>query len=196
MDMISKVSASGLIGLGDQKLNLDDVVIHTERLILRPITTEYAEVIFEEFTPEVTRYMVPSSPKEIGETLAFIRGTTELRKTNSELVAVILNKKTGEFLGGCGLHGRKNPREPEFGIWLKTGAHGHGYGKEAIHGLYDWAVKNVAVDAFIYPVDKANTPSRKIPESLGGVVVFEVMAPTMSGGTLDEVIYRIPVKSE
>jgi hypothetical protein len=29
---------------------------------------------------------------------------------------------------------------------------------------------------------------------MGGVVVKEVMAPTMSGGFLDEVIYRIPVE--
>lgn len=193
MESHVKTATKGLAAKDNQKLSLDDVVVQTDRLILRPITLEYADQVFKEFTPEVTRYMVPRSPSEIHEVYTFINETMRLRKENLELVTVILDSRTGEFLGCCGLHSRKDPKEPEFGIWLKIGSHGHGYGREAIHGLFNWAVSTLAVNAFLYPVDKANKASRKIPESLGGVVVAEMTAATMSGGTLDEVLYRIPV---
>ena len=46
-------------------------------------------------------------------------------------------------------------------------------------------------DYLIYPVDRANIPSRKIPESLGGIIFEEKKTKTMSGGVLDEVVYKI-----
>lgn len=196
MDIVPAPGTKSFRGRPGVVLNLDEVSIATDRLVLRPITHQFAEIIFQEFTPEINRFMFPASPKEIGETTAFISSAIALRQKNAELVTVILGRETNEFLGVCGLHSRKDPEEPEFGIWLKKGAHGSGYGREAIHALYDWACNSLEVAAFIYPVDKANTPSRKIPESLQGVIVGEVMAPTMGGGVLDKVIYRIPARKE
>ena len=178
------------------KLDLNSVAIETERLTLQPVTDDYAQDMFKEFTPEVTRYMFPSSPKEISETKGFIAETTKLRSENADLVLVILSQETSEFLGVCGLHARKNPRQPEFGIWLKASAHGNGYGREAITGLYHWALETIEADFFVYPVDKDNAPSRKIPESLGGEIFAEEKKATMSGGELDIVTYKIPFRSK
>ncbi len=77
------------------------------------------------------------------------------------------------------------------GIWLKSGAHGNRYGREAINFLVQWTVENVDFDYLRYPVDRANIPSRKIAESLGGTVYEENRVETMSGGILDEVVYKI-----
>jgi len=38
---------------------------------------------------------------------------------------------------------------------------------EAIQTLISWAAEHIDFDYAIYPVDKANAPSRKIAESLG-----------------------------
>lgn len=189
-------SNSSFIARGTTKLNLNAVSIETEQLTLLPVTDDYAQDMFQEFTPEITRYMIPSSPKDISETKSFIAETTKLRGENADLVLVILAKDTKEFLGVCGLHPRQNPRQPEFGIWLKASAHGNGYGREAITGLYHWALKTIEADFFVYPVDKANIPSRKIPESLGGTIFKEVEAPTMSGGILDEIVFKIPFQNK
>lgn len=70
-------------------------------------------------------------------------------------------------------------------------AHGNGFGKEAIVHLRVWAIANLDVDGFIYPVDRNNIASRRIAESLNGVVVDEQIKPTMSGGTLDCLSYKI-----
>ena len=189
-------STSAFISQGTKQLNLNTARITTERLNLLPVTDDYAEHIFREFTQEIALYMIPSQPEDISETKAFIAETTKLRSQNADLVLVILNKDTKEFLGVCGLHPRQNPRQPEFGIWLKASAHGHGYGKEAITGLYDWALQTIEADFFIYPVDKDNIPSKKIPESLGGEIFEEKEVPTMDGGTLDEIVFKIPFRAK
>ncbi len=62
---------------------------------------------------------------------------------------------------------------------------------EAIQTLISWAAEHIDFDYAIYPVDKANAPSRKIAESLGGSIFEEKKMKTKSGRYLDEVVYRI-----
>jgi ribosomal-protein-alanine N-acetyltransferase len=178
----------------ERPLDLNTVEIVTDRLTLRPVTTVYTEEIFAEFTPEITKYMLPSSPRHISETEQFIADTLEKRSRGSDLVLAILAKETDEFLGCCGLHGRENPREPELGIWVKKSAHGRGFGREAVAAVRDWAERHLIVDAFIYPVDRKNTASRNVAEALDGTIVRSEPIKTMSGGELDAVIYKIPAR--
>ena len=163
------------------------------RLVLKPIAAEYATEIFQEFTPEITTYMMPRSPSHISETEQFIAEAFKQREAGTDLGFVILDKQSSEFLGMCGLHGTQDPRQPEFGIWLKKAAHGKGLGREAISVLKAWCERTLAIDAFIYPVDRRNRPSRKIPEALGAKVVSEKKEANMSGGELDELVYLIPL---
>lgn len=195
MLVMDQSKKSLLLAANDSQLDLDSVEIVTARLCLRPVTERYAADIFREFTPDVTRYMVPSTPREIGETKAFIADTTRQRKLGVDLVLVILSKENEEFLGCCGLHGAQKATEPELGIWLKKSAHGSGFGREAIAALAEWAARNLTVEALIYPVDRKNGPSRNIPERMGGTIIGEARVKTMSGTELDEVVYRIPIAS-
>lgn len=107
---------------------------------------------------------------------------------------VIVSKTTEEFLGNCGLHGQGKVRTPELGIWLKKNAHSKGYGQEAVRTLVKWSENNIDLDYFIYPVDRRNIPSRKIPESLGGQIFEDYKLKTPTGKILDLVVYRIPAK--
>jgi RimJ/RimL family protein N-acetyltransferase len=163
------------------------------RVSLKPVTDAHAKEIFQQFTPAITAYMFPRSPSDIGDVERFITESSSQRKNGTDLIFAILDKQTNEFLGVCGLHGTKNPREPELGVWLKKNMHGKGLGREAISVLRGWSERVLSVDGFIYPVDRRNLPSRKIPEALGGVVAGERRVQNMSGIELDELIYRIPV---
>jgi ribosomal-protein-alanine N-acetyltransferase len=177
-----------------ENVDLSQVEIKSERLLLTPITAEYAQDIFVEFTPEIARYMIPRPATEIEETFAFISDSVNQRQNSTDLILMMLQPDTREFLGICGLHSSKNPKESVLGLWVKKAAHGHGYGKEAIFAVVDWACATLDVQAFIYPVDRANTASSRIPEALGGKIIEEKMVPTMSGGMLDEIVFRIEVK--
>ena len=170
--------------------DLSQITIYTERLSLVPLSETYAQTICEEFTEEITTYMFPRSPKKIEETLAYIHTMIPKIAKGEELAVVILSKDTGEFLGGGGAHNLTTPT-PELGIWIKKSAHGNNFGKEAVQALKQWIDENIPYTYIIYPVDRRNIPSRKIAESLGGIIEKEYQTKNMAGDTLDEIEYRI-----
>jgi [ribosomal protein S5]-alanine N-acetyltransferase len=174
-----------------QSEDLFSIEIITDRLNLVPISLDREEEIFQEFTVEVTKYMFPDPAKNLEERRDFINESRQAIADGYNLQFTILAKDSSEFLGCISLHGEKNVLTPEIGIWLKQGAHGNGYGKEAAHRLVEWTRANIDIDYFIYPVDRRNIPSRKIPESLGGKVIEEFEKTTPTGKYLDMLVYRI-----
>ena len=167
------------------------VTISSGRILLRPISERDTWQVFENFTADVARFMVPQPPECVQDTIQFIRHAVAGMERGENLQLVIVDKTSGEFLGCCGLHGHGTPRTPELGIWLKVAAHGNGYGQEAIAALVSWAERHLVYDYLVYPVDRENHPSRKIPQALGGEIFGEMICRRQDGGRLDVVIYRI-----
>lgn len=172
------------------KTNLRRVVLIGKRTRLIPVSLDFTKQIFEEFTPDITTFMYPQPSNDISHIEKWIKSAIEKVRNGEDLQTVILNKVTGEFLGCAGLHSI-NTDTPELGIWIKKSAHGHGFGQEAIAVLVKWAEQNLNYKYLKYPVDKRNIPSRKIPESLGGIIEDEYKKPNQKGQILDEVEYRI-----
>ncbi|MGF2039219.1 MAG: GNAT family N-acetyltransferase [Nostoc sp. CmiVER01] len=135
-------------------------------------------------------FMYPKPVQSFSETENIIKDMILQRENHTDLVLVILKKEHLEFLGICEV-GAIDTHTPELGIWLKKSAHGHGFGREAIHALKGWVDKNLEYNYLSYPVDKRNIPSRKIAESLGGKIFREFQQINESGYLLDEVEYRI-----
>ena len=171
-------------------LAIADVTIESARLRLVPTSRTYAKETFAEFTKEITTFMHPKAPDAIEETFAYLELARGQIERGTDLPVVILLKPAGEFLGHGGLHDLKGST-PELGIWIKKPAHGHGYGREALTAVAYWALDNLSFNYLIYPVDRRNTPSRKIPESLGGIVEAEYEATGQAGNKLDLIEYRI-----
>lgn len=165
--------------------------IEGERIILSPVSMEHARDIFHEFTEDITRYMMPKPLSEIACAYEFIETCARNMKAGLEVVLAITEISSGEFLGICAIHGTENPQTPELGVWVKKSAQGKRLGREAIRVLTKWAKDELVFSYFMYPVDRDNIPSRKIAESIGGVVFQERVRKSMSGATLNEVIYRI-----
>ncbi|MEJ6950510.1 GNAT family N-acetyltransferase [Natronospora cellulosivora (SeqCode)] len=176
--------------MGIENKNLLNIKLESKRLILVPISMEYKDNIFKEFSKEITTYMYPAPAKEISETELFIINSIKSLKGGSNLQLVILKKDTLEFLGCAGLH-NINTKTPEFGIWLKKSAHGMGYGIEAITELKKWADKNIDYKYILYPVAEKNIASRKIPESLGGKIEKEYDETGLGGNSYHCIEYRI-----
>ena len=174
--------------------DLTKEVIITPRLKLVSLSEKYAQVISDNFTDEITRYMVSAASKKVEDTLEYIQKQLPKMKRGEDFHVVILDKKTEEFLGGGGAHDLQTAM-PQLGIWIKKAAHGHGYGKEAVTALRQWLDENISYTYIKYPVDKRNIPSRKIAESLGGIIEDEYKKTNMSGNVLDEVEYRMYKKS-
>ncbi len=172
-----------------KKGDLFSVRIITKRLILVPISLKYKKDIFREFTKEITSLMFPTTPSKIKETEEFILDSIKDMKKNEILQMVILNKRK-EFLGCVGLH-HIDKKNPELGVWLKKSAYGNSYGKEAIFALKKWADENIHYDSLLYPVDKDNIASRKIPESMNGKIFKKYNQKSKSGKVLHILEYGI-----
>lgn len=164
--------------------------ISTNRLLLQPISLKYKEDIFREFTEEITTYLYARPPQVISETELFIHESLLEMQKGENLTVVILKKDDQEFLGCSGIREIKS-KHPKTGIWLKKSAHGKGYGLETITAIKEWADDNLDYEYLIYPVDKANMPSMRIPEKLGGQIIEEFEHTNLSGKILNVVEYKI-----
>ena len=179
------------LAVRDRSLDFRSVVINTERVRLQAISRKFTDEIYQNFTPETTEYMMPAPPTERANTAAFVESALLGLDRRDDLHLVICLHDGGEFLGVCVLRAGGQPDEPELGIWLKKAAHGHGYGLEAITALKKWAETHLEYERLLFPVDRRNTPSRRIPEELGGKIIAEKKITSMSGTELDVVIFGI-----
>ncbi len=164
--------------------------IVSDHVVIKPISMRDAAEIYREFTSEITTYMYPKAADDISEIEAFIQKSMETNEAGTNLQIVIREKETGDFLGCGGVH-QLVKEEPELGIWIKKGAHGHGYGLEAVSALILWAAKNLPCRSLVYPVDRRNFASRRIPEHHGGAIVREFRETSAGGVELDLVEYRV-----
>ena len=171
--------------------DLRAVAIESKRLSLRSFTGADAAESFAAATLAVTRFMGwdPSpSPAAFAE---IWHEWLPRMAAGTDVMLTIRLRSTGEFLGVAALHRIGNP-EPELGIWIKEHAQGIGYGREAVAAAIAWAARALAVTSFEYPVAVENRRSRRVAESLGGVLAGTRMLRKPSGVVLDEVVYRIP----
>lgn len=163
--------------------------IETERLTIYPMSPKFTDDIFNNFTHEITKFMFPATPKDISETESFVRDAMSKNEAGKDF-QVFYTNKNGEFIGCGGLH-HIDTDTPEFGVWVKRSAHGNKYGREAISALKEWADANLKYKYLKYPVDKNNIASRKIPESMNGVIEDSYLYKTASGETLNCIEFRI-----
>ena len=164
--------------------------IVTERLQLMPINETYIADIFAAFDEQVTTYMPIAPPKEIDDTAAFVKGAIKGREQGKEFVYAITKVDSGEFLGCCGIHNIPSKR-PELGIWTKTAAHGNGYGFETISALIAFIREHLPYHYIVYPVDKRNTASRRIPILHGATLAKEYDYTTPKGTVFQCAEYHI-----
>lgn len=144
----------------------ENIIVITDRLLLQTVSEEFKFDIWNEFTPEITRFMPFNPTGNIKDTEDFIALSSQDLISGKAILFCILKGESKEFLGCCGLH-NINTRMVEIGLWLKKSAHGNGYGTETVKTLIEFAEAHLDFEYLLYPVDKDNWISKKIPEKLG-----------------------------
>ena len=161
-----------------------EILIRSARLQLRPFKMADAEEIFACITPAIARFMQWEPPRSLSEYKAHREARLQANDP-SVFSFVVRGNETMECLGIAGLEDADQP-SPELGIWLKEGAHGHGYGREAVQAVAEWAAKHLAKTSFLYPVAVQNIASRRIAEKLGGEIIG-----TRTNPKYESVVYKI-----
>ncbi|MDQ0142621.1 RimJ/RimL family protein N-acetyltransferase [Cupriavidus necator] len=164
-------------------------LIHSDRLTLSHFCEHDAAEAWPCITPTLARYMdwdPAPSPEAFREVW---QAWLPAMEDGTDFVFTVRRTSDGHFLGLAGLHHADTPA-PEFGIWIREDAHGHGYGKEAVLAVAGWATAALRPARFVYPAAEQNWKSRRIAEAMGGVVVDRQPAPKFV-----RVVYSVPVKS-
>jgi RimJ/RimL family protein N-acetyltransferase len=171
--------------------DLTGTAFASARLSLRAFAAVDAPEIFAAASPAISRFMTWDPPSSLAAFAEIWPDWLRRMSVGSELHLVIRLASTGEFLGVAGLQAI-GVSEPTVGLWIKEVAHRRGYGRESIAAIIDWSAAHVGAAAVTYPVVEQNLASRRLAESLRGVVMGTKELRKTSGAVFREVVYRIP----
>ena len=160
------------------------MLIETERLLLRPLTTGDLDAIVElHAMPEVKRRMGAYSRQSALDRLE--RNEQEWDERGHGLVA-ILERAGGRFLGRSGLKYWPQFNETEVGWVLRPDVWGHGFATEAGQACLDWGFRALELPYITAMIVPDNRGSIRVAERLG-------MTPLRSDSIMDlpVVVYAI-----
>jgi RimJ/RimL family protein N-acetyltransferase len=167
-------------------LRARDIHIESGRLSIRPFLASDADDTFPCITPSLTRFMSWEPPLNREGFDRVWQSWLPAIDDGLDFVFAIRHREDGFFLGLVGLHDVRSHRA-ELGIWIREDRHNEGFGREAVGLVARWASRILRIQSFTYPTAEANSPSRRIAESLGGVIVESRITPKYNS-----VIYQIP----
>jgi RimJ/RimL family protein N-acetyltransferase len=168
------------------QLHPEEILIESNRLSIRPFAASDADATFPCITPSLTRWM-SWEPPTVREAFDRIwQGWLPAIADGTDLVFAVRQRCSKTFLGLAGLHHIQNANA-ELGIWIRADRHREGIGREAVGLVAAWASDVLRIERFTYPVAEENYPSRRIAESLGGVVMERRETPKYNS-----VVYQIP----
>ncbi|MBP3272093.1 MAG: GNAT family N-acetyltransferase [Ruminococcus sp.] len=140
----------------------------TERLILRPMCTDYLDSTHEYASdPETCKYMVFLPNDTTAETLGYLkRAEKEFAKDDPSFyeMAVFLGDT---HIGAVSLYLNDARTEGELGWTINKRYQGCGYACEAAKALINYAAVVLGIKHFIAHCDTENAPSRRVMEKLG-----------------------------
>jgi RimJ/RimL family protein N-acetyltransferase len=167
----------------------------TGRLLLRKPHMDDAHAIFETYAqdPEVIRYLVWKSHKNIQETVQFLSACQQLWSTGKDYAYAITLTEEESLVGMFSLHPMN--LKLEVGYVLARPYWGKGYMTEALRAVIDWALAQpdiVRVQAFC---DVDNIASARVMEKAGmtreGLLRRYILHPNISDAPRDSFIYAI-----
>jgi [ribosomal protein S5]-alanine N-acetyltransferase len=167
----------------------------TDRLRLRLPALSDAEAIFNTYAtdPEVTRYLIWQSHKDIEETKVFLTRCVEGWSTGSEYSWAITLKESGDLIGMVGL--RVHEFKADLGYNLARKFWGQGFATEAVMPIVSWALAQPQVYRVWALCDVDNPASARVLEKVGmkreGVMRRSQMHPSVSDKPRDSYCYAI-----
>jgi RimJ/RimL family protein N-acetyltransferase len=144
-------------------------ILETERLILRQLTTEDAEFIFELLNdPSFIRNIGDRNIRTLDDACAYIlNGPVKSYQKNGFGLYLIALKGTGESIGMCGLIRRENLDDVDIGYALLAKFWFRGYAAEAARATKDYAKDVIGLKRIVAIVDPANEASIRVLEKIG-----------------------------
>lgn len=155
-------------------------LLETERLYLRPVTVDDAELMLAIWNdPAFIRNVADRGIRTLDEARAAIEsGAQKLFADYGYGPYSLALKSDGSMIGICGLFKRDNLDDPDIGFGVLPEYCGKGYAGEAAVAVVDYARRQLGIRALTAIVSPTNEPSIGLIRKLG--LTFERMI-TMPG---------------
>ncbi|GAA3768849.1 GNAT family N-acetyltransferase [Flavobacterium ginsengiterrae] len=169
-------------------------VIETERLLLRRITNDDVNEVFElRSNPETMKYIPRPLVKNNEDALAHIAMIDEKIETNVGINWAITLKDNPKLLGIIGYY-RMQPENyrAEIGYMLSPDFHGKGIIPEAVNVLLKYGFEDLKLHSIEAVIDPENYASEKVLQKCGFVKEAHLKESEFwEGKFLDKVIYSL-----
>jgi|SRR5699024_6213705 len=162
-------------------------ILETDRLMLRPITLDDAEDLFEYASdPENTRHTFPThqSIEETEWVISNLFMSSPLGNFAIEL------KKNGKMIGTCDLRVNESEKSAELAYAINKKYWGNGYAPEAAKKLLELAFQDLKIERLWAKFSSENPASGRVMEKIGmekeGILRH---TKNLCGDFVDQVIY-------
>jgi len=151
-------------------------VLETERLLLREITLQDVDTLFEIFSDAETMRFYPSSFDRPMTHTWVERNIQRHAEYGFGLWGLIL-KASGKLIGYCGLilQTVDGVEEVEIGYIVRRDLWGKGFATEAAQACRNYGFQQLTCDRLIALINPANTASRRVAEKNGMQLVKETI---------------------
>ena len=168
---------------------MTNIIIETERLILRPLTIADADIAFNGWTGdlEVAKYVSWLPHHSINETVEWLE---EIEWKQDEAGNIIENdnyiwgfvlKESGELFGSGGLIWEEDWKLFQVGYNIKQTHQNCGYTTEAMRAILSFASANLGIKKVAGGHAKENIASARVIEKLGFVYDRDDITPHVDG---------------
>jgi ribosomal-protein-alanine N-acetyltransferase len=175
-------------------IQFETPVLHTERLILRPIEQHDVPTVQREFgrwniIKNMTKKCPWPYPKD-GAMHWFTHSVLPGYATKSGALWAIAKRSMPEALIGV-IDVREDIGDGHRGFWMAESEQGNGYMTEAVTAVNDWVFTHTPLTELVVFNVASNTASRRVKEKTGAVYVRTVIEDYHCGETESEV-WRTP----
>jgi len=171
------------------KKKTKNIVLETERLILRPLTLDDAETAYHGWTgdEEVAELVSWLPHHSIDDTLEWLKeiewkiyDTGNLVHRDNYIWGFVL-KETGELFGSGGLIWEEGWQLYQVGYNIMKSHWNNGYTTEAMRAVLDFAARGLGIKRVAGGHAKANLASARVIEKLGFVYDRDDITPHVDG---------------
>jgi RimJ/RimL family protein N-acetyltransferase len=161
-----------------------NVIIETERLLLRTFTTEDAQLLYElNLDPEVTKYTYDPM-KDIDHAIEVLEQIILPQYALYNHGRWAVHTKPGlEFIGWCGLKSRPERNEIDLGYRFIKNAWGKGYATEAAYACIKYGFEKLNLQRIV---------GRAVPGNLASLNVLKKCGMSYLG---EEIVDSHPAKT-
>ncbi len=173
----------------------DKIILETKRLILRYLSMDDLDELFELYSdPEIRRYF-PEGVLTFEETKEELEWHMNGHPKYPELgLWATVHKETGKFIGRCGLlPGEIDDKlEIEIAYLLNKSFWHQGLATEAAQGILGYGLEELNLSRLICLIDPGNIASQRVAERIG--MTLERKVDGIGGDNYPTLIYSISKK--